>query len=374
MRARVGGECSVLPERWTQFQRAEAAVSDVYGDVWSERGRRHGSPPRRIDSPRNTVGGQGKSGEKPARSRHCDRVKEVAGARAAPATGDATESPGRRGRPTPEARRPVPGQPMTTLEERVASMPRLVPFRLAAACALALLLLVSTARGRLGEEGRSRPARRRPRRQGARRRDAEDGHDQRSRPARRPTASARAPAAAARRRRSPGPTALGLLGQAAKLDRVAEAAADHRRLRLRPRALRGRRLQRHGQGILVPEGQPQEPGTRRRAGQAEAGRRSALGAGAKYPYPKELALEAPGRSDRRACRSRSASSPTTTRASASRVKGALVTGGAGPTDAEGRTTVTLAGPTRDPRDPRQGHPVQRGRRSASSAACPEATS
>ena len=28
----------------------------------------------------NTVGGQGKSGEKPARSRHCDRVKEVAGA------------------------------------------------------------------------------------------------------------------------------------------------------------------------------------------------------------------------------------------------------------------------------------------------------
>jgi hypothetical protein len=28
----------------------------------------------------NTVGGQGKSGAKPARSRHCDRVKEVAGA------------------------------------------------------------------------------------------------------------------------------------------------------------------------------------------------------------------------------------------------------------------------------------------------------
>jgi hypothetical protein len=34
---------------------------------------------------------------------------------------------------------------MTTLEERVASMPRKTPFRLAAACALALLLVASTA-------------------------------------------------------------------------------------------------------------------------------------------------------------------------------------------------------------------------------------
>jgi hypothetical protein len=34
---------------------------------------------------------------------------------------------------------------MTTLEERVASMPRLIPFRLAAACALALVLCLSAA-------------------------------------------------------------------------------------------------------------------------------------------------------------------------------------------------------------------------------------
>ena len=51
---------------------------------------------RRVDWRRHTAGGQGKSGAKPARSRHCDRAKRDA-ASAGSATGDATASPGRRG-------------------------------------------------------------------------------------------------------------------------------------------------------------------------------------------------------------------------------------------------------------------------------------
>lgn len=59
----------------------------------------------------NTVGGQGKSGAKPARSRHCDRgegsrwrvVRRPLGATQSPREGAADRFP--------EARRPVPGQP-----------------------------------------------------------------------------------------------------------------------------------------------------------------------------------------------------------------------------------------------------------------------
>jgi hypothetical protein len=64
---------------------------------------------------------------------------------------------------------------------------------------------------------------------------------------------------------------------------------------------------------------------------------------AKYPYPKELALEGPSEA--------TAAVPFEVRVLSyddkgkrKPVKGALVTGGAGPTDAQGRTTVTVAGP------------------------------
>jgi len=64
---------------------------------------------------------------------------------------------------------------------------------------------------------------------------------------------------------------------------------------------------------------------------------------AKFPYPKELALEAPAEA--------LAGVPFVVRVLSyddrgkrKPVKGALVTGGAGPTDAEGKTTVTVAGP------------------------------
>jgi hypothetical protein len=65
---------------------------------------------------------------------------------------------------------------------------------------------------------------------------------------------------------------------------------------------------------------------------------------AKYPYPKELALEAPGEG--------TPGVPFEVRVLSyddkgkrKPVKGALVTGGAGPTDAAGKTTVTVTAPT-----------------------------
>jgi hypothetical protein len=64
---------------------------------------------------------------------------------------------------------------------------------------------------------------------------------------------------------------------------------------------------------------------------------------AKYPYPKELALEGPAEA--------TPGIPFVVRVLSyddrgkrKPVKGALVTGGAGPTDAQGKTTVTVAGP------------------------------
>jgi hypothetical protein len=65
---------------------------------------------------------------------------------------------------------------------------------------------------------------------------------------------------------------------------------------------------------------------------------------AKYPYPKELALEGPSEA--------TAGVPFEVRVLSyddrgkrKPLKGALVTGGAGPTDAQGKTTVTVAGPS-----------------------------
>jgi len=65
---------------------------------------------------------------------------------------------------------------------------------------------------------------------------------------------------------------------------------------------------------------------------------------AKYPYPKELALEGPAEATPGlpfAVRVLSYDD----RGKRKPVKGALVTGGAGPTDAQGKTTVTVTGPT-----------------------------
>src|SRR5918992_434230 len=63
---------------------------------------------------RSSAGGQGKSGAKPARSRHCERAL-----RRRRCHWEADGFPGRRGAES-EARRPGPGRSHTTLEERVA--------------------------------------------------------------------------------------------------------------------------------------------------------------------------------------------------------------------------------------------------------------
>src|SRR4051795_11945664 len=63
----------------------------------------------------------------------------------APATGAPPRHPGKARPSSPGSQETCPRPAMTTLEERAASMPTLVPIRLAAACALALLLLLSTA-------------------------------------------------------------------------------------------------------------------------------------------------------------------------------------------------------------------------------------
>ena len=62
----------------------------------------------------HTAGGPGKSGESPARSRHCDRVTKAPHDCGQPLGGH--RPPGRRGALSPEARRPVSG--------RVTSIPR----------------------------------------------------------------------------------------------------------------------------------------------------------------------------------------------------------------------------------------------------------
>ena len=168
----------------------------------------------------------------------------------------------------------------------------------------------------------------------------------RSRPARRRPASARGPAAAAGRSRVRGATALGLLAQAAKSTASLRPllVTDAFARRIRPRHLRGRRRQQHREEVLVPEGEPQEPRTRRRIGEAEEGRRGPLGAGP-VPLSERAGAGSPDRSGRRGCRSRSRSTPTTTRASASRQPGATVSGATAPTAADGKATVVLTAPT-----------------------------
>ena len=244
---------------------------------------------------RDTVGGQGKSGERPARSRHCDRVKEAAGAKDAGHWGD-TEPSGRCGRPP---RKPGDLSPASHDNPRGKGgfNAKNRSTRLAAACALALTCC-SRRRGRVGEGGRA------------------------------PTCAWSAPAArcSPKRRCRPGTTKVPTspkatcfgkgtggsgkagdrqgrdrarpAGPGGEVDGIAAAAAGDRRLprRIRPRHLRGRRHQQHREEVLVPEGQPQEPRTRRRIGEAEDGRRSPLGA-RRVPVPERAGAGSPRRSD-----------------------------------------------------------------------------
>ena len=201
-------------------------------------------------------------------------------------------------------------------------MPRLIPFRLVAACALALV------------SRRSSSPRAPPSRKGVARRAC--------------ASSARAARSLAeetsntgddldqdqpegdllrrrdRRQRqvgdgASGATALGLLAQASKSDAALRPLLVTDRLRLRPRPLRDRQPAR-------PAARP--PGTskvnhkgaadRRRQGQAASRRRSALGPGADLPVPERAGAGRAGRAPTPGVPFTVTSSPTTKRASASR--------------------------------------------------------
>ena len=175
-------------------------------------------------------------------------------------------------------------------------MPRLIPFRLAAVVR-AGSRAVPVRRRERGRQGRLRRSpRRRQGRQGADRRDrcsTGTTRDQDQPPGqllRRRHRRQRQVGDGQGRDRA-GPARPGL-----QVDRLAAAAADHRCLRLRPRHLRRRRQQGQRQGLLVPEGQPQ--GRRRSAAtrsSCKPGDEVLWDLAPSYPYPNELALEAPER-------------------------------------------------------------------------------
>ena len=282
---------------------------------------------------------------RPARSRHCDRVKEVAGARAAPATGAPQMRPGKARPTSPGSQetcpRPANDNPRGKGGFNAKNRSNPAGGRVRAGPAPVRL---APPRSPSAKKVESRPARRGAKGKALAEETLKTGHDQ-DPDQHEGDCFGKGTGGSGKAAKITGPTALGLLGQAATSTEVAAAAADHRRLRLRPRDLRRRRLQRHREGILVPEGQPQEPGTRRRAGQAEAGRRRALGA-APVPLPEGAGAGSARPKRRRACRSRSASSPTTTRASASRPRERWSPAAPGrPTPRAGRPSRSAGRPT-----------------------------
>src|SRR6185437_719251 len=122
----------------------ESAPIDTSMDEDNPMLRRCLSGPSLIDSRVHTVGGQGKSGAKPARSRHCDRVEEVADVanRGRRPLGTPIV-PGKARPPNPGSQETCPRPAKTTLEERVAHMPRPIQLRTAIACALALCVALA---------------------------------------------------------------------------------------------------------------------------------------------------------------------------------------------------------------------------------------
>ncbi len=221
-------------------------------------------------------------------------------------------------------------------------MPRLIPFRLAAACALALFLFLSTAavaaakkveadlrvvgKGNrvLAEETLRTGTTKIP-------------------TSRRATCFGKGTGGSGRPDRVKGATALGLLAQGARANKA-----------LRPLLITDSFS--FGLGICGVGGSTanstrswylkvnhRNPELGGEAVKLKPGD-DVLWTLARYPYPNELALEAPGEA--------TAGVPFEVRVLSydekgrrRPVKGATVTGGAGPTDSAGRTTVTVAAPS-----------------------------
>jgi hypothetical protein len=234
---------------------------------------------------------------------------------------------------------------MTTLEERAAYMPRLVPFRPAAVCALALLAFLSVTAAAPAKKRKVEASLRVVGRGGK----VLDERTLRTGPTRIPTSRratcfGRGTGGSGRAKGVGSATALGLLTQAAS----------------RARALRPLRITdafSFGLGLCGIGGQHatktlswylkvnhENPELGGEAVKLKPGD-EVLWALAGFPYPDELFLEAPGRA---AAGSRFAVRVFSYSDKGRRhpVRGARVTGAAGPTDAKGTTTVTLDGPRR----------------------------
>jgi hypothetical protein len=221
-------------------------------------------------------------------------------------------------------------------------MPRLIPFRLAAACALALFLLVSTATVAsamkveadlrvVGKAGKVL---------------AEE--TLKTGTTKVPTSSKAAcfgkkARGSGRAATVNGPTALGLLAQAASSNKDLQPfyVTDAFSFGLGLCTVGGDTATAKESWYLKVNHKGSEVGgdsVKLKKGD------DVLWALAKYPYPNELALEAPAEA--------TAGVPFEVRVFSydekgkrKPAKGALVTEGAGPTDAQGKTTVTIAKPT-----------------------------
>jgi hypothetical protein len=220
-------------------------------------------------------------------------------------------------------------------------MPRLVPIRLAAACALALLLFVSTtavasakkveaglrvvAKGKvLAEETLKTGTTSIP-------------------TSKKADCFGKGTGGSGRAAKIGGPTALGLLGQAAASTKALKPLliTDAFDFGLGICGVGGYSATKTESWYLkVNHKNPELSGELVKLKPGD----DVLWALAKYPYPKELALEGPAEATPGvpfAVRVLSYDD----RGKRKPVKGALVTGGAGPTDAQGKTTVTVTGPT-----------------------------
>ena len=235
----------------------------------------------------------------------------------APATGGDTEPPGRCGRPSPGSQETCPRPAMTTLEERVAQMPRLVPSRLVAACALALALVLCL------------PRPRRPRSVTAQLRVlGSSGNVLAERPlgiagqvsvrtSPRATCFGAGTGGSGKARDDKGATPLGVLLRASQHDRSAAPAAvtDAFSFGLALCDVGGSRATKKLSWYLkIDHASPSVGGEAARVSPGD----EVLWALAPLSLPGRARAERPRVTRRRACRSACASSPTTTRAQRSR--------------------------------------------------------
>ena len=206
-----------------------------------------------------------------------------------------------------------------------------------------------------------RPARGRQGRQGADRRDAAGPRPPRSRPARKANCFGAGTGGSGKSVTVQGAPRSGLLGPGARSRPALRPLLDHRRLRLRPRrSAASARARSSGKASWYLKVNHKGATVSGDTVKLKAGDEVLWDLAPSYPYPDELVAGSAGSRRPPACRSRSASSPTTKRASASRSPGAAVTGRrSAPTGANGKATVTLTATDGGlhRRDSRQGHPL-----------------